>query len=163
MAEITPENPAEIQFGRAKVLEGHTNAVWSVAIKDNIIISGSDDETIKIWDINSGKCIKTLEGHTDWVKSVAIKDNLIISGSSDNTIKIWDIESGECIKTPEGHTGSVYSVAIRDNLIITGLKDKTIRITPIILFQNELPKFQSVIEKYCLPIHLEEEIMDWFK
>ena len=121
--EITPENPGEIRFGRTKVLEGHTNCVNSVAIKDNLIISGSRDDTIRIWDIDSGKCLKTLEDHIKCVSSVAIKDNLIISGS----------------------------------------RDKTIRITPIILFPNELPKFQSVINKYWLPRHIEEEIMDLFK
>ena len=88
MAEITPENPAEIQFSQGKVLEGHTIFVNSVAIKENLLISGSYDTTIKIWDINSGLCIKTLEGHTGWVWSVAIKDNLIISGSNDKTIRI---------------------------------------------------------------------------
>ncbi len=91
MAQTTPENPGEIQFSRVKVLEGHTNSVWSVGIKDNLIISGSYDKTIKIWDIESGKCIKTLEGHTAYVRSVAIKDNLIISSSDDKTIRIHPI------------------------------------------------------------------------
>ena len=91
MTETTPENPGEIQLGRVMVLEGHTSSIWSIAIKDNLIISGSSDEKIKIWDIYSGECIKTLEGHTDSVISVAIKDNLIISGSNDKTIRIHPI------------------------------------------------------------------------
>ena len=112
MVEITPENPGEIRSGRTKVLEGHTDCVNSVAIKDNLIISGSWDKTIRIWELDSGKCLKTLEGHTNFVRSVAIKYNLIISGSDDNTIRIWDIDSGVCLKTLEGHTYCVYSVAI---------------------------------------------------
>ena len=162
MSQTTTKNPAEIQFGRVKVLEGHTNSVWSVAIKDNLIISGSTDKTIKIWDIDSGICIKTLEGHNGSVYSVAIKDNLIISGSYDKRIKIWDIESGECIKTLEGHTSYVYSVAIKDNLIISGSDDETIRIHPITLFPNELSSFQSVINSYWLPEYLEQHLMDCF-
>jgi WD40 repeat protein len=62
-----------------------------MAIKDNLIISGSDDKTIKIWDIDSGKCIKTLEGHTNCVNSVQTINNLIISGSFDKTIRITPI------------------------------------------------------------------------
>ena len=48
MSQPPPENPGEIQLGRAKVLEGHTGWVRSVAIKDNLIISGSADNTIRI-------------------------------------------------------------------------------------------------------------------
>ena len=88
MAQTTPKNPGEIQFGSVKTLEGHVWTVRSVAIKDNLIISGSSDEKIKIWDIDTGLCIKTLEGHTHSIWSVAIKDNLIISGSNDKTIRI---------------------------------------------------------------------------
>ena len=69
----------------------HTNSVISVVVKDNLIISGSNDKTIRIWDINTGKCLKVLEGHTDSVWSVFVKDNLIISGSDDATIRITPI------------------------------------------------------------------------
>ena len=58
----------------------------------NIIISGSNDRTIKIWDMASGECRRTLEGHSDWVNSVCVSadnNNRIISGSCDNTIKVW--------------------------------------------------------------------------
>ena len=163
MSQTTTKNPAEIQFGRVKVLEGHTNSVLSVCIKDNLIISGSFDKTIKIWDIESGKGIKTLEGHKDCVNSVAIKDNLVISGSDDKTIKIWDVCTGLCLKTLEGHTHWVNSVAIKDNLIISGSYDKTIKITPITLFPNELDKFQQVINSYWLPEYLEQQLNDCFK
>ena len=66
-------------------------------------------------------------------------------------------------KVLEGNTSWIRQVAIKDNLIISGSKDKTIRITPITLYPLESTKFRSVIEKYCLPIHLEEEITDLFK
>ena len=63
----------QIQVGKAKVLEGHTKLVSSVFVKDKLIISGSLDNTIKIWDINAGECLKTLEGHTNWVYSLLLK------------------------------------------------------------------------------------------
>ena len=77
---------------------GHSNWVNSVAISsDNkLIISGSEDKSIKIWDIESGKEIKKLNGHSECVYSVAISsDNkYIVSGSGDNSIKIWNLQSG---------------------------------------------------------------------
>ena len=74
-----------------KTLEGHKRGVRTILTKDNLIISGSLDKTIKIWDINSGECLKTLEGHIGCVRSVFGKDNLIISGSDDKTIRITPI------------------------------------------------------------------------
>ena len=52
------------------------------------------DNTIKIWDANTGACLKTLEGHTDEVYSVAYSPDgtKIISCSYDTTIKIWGEE-----------------------------------------------------------------------
>ena len=56
------------------------------------IISGSWDCTIKIWDANTGQCLKTLMGHSGNVLSVAYSPDgtKIISGSYDKTIKIWE-------------------------------------------------------------------------
>lgn len=59
----------------------------SIFVKDNLIISGSNDKTICIWDLESWKCLKILEGHKWPVHSVFVKDNLIISGVSDNTVR----------------------------------------------------------------------------
>lgn len=147
-----------------KKLEGHTDWVISVFVLDNLIISVSTDKTIKIWDINTGTCLKTLEGHNDCVTSVyLVKDNLIISGSWDYTIKIWNINSGDCLKTLEGHTNWIRSVFVHDNLIISGSDDGTIRITPISLFSGEFSVFRSVIDKYNLAPHLAREILDYFE
>jgi len=61
-------------------------------LPDYTLASGSFDHTIKIWDVKSGKCIKTLEGHTDYVNSLAVlPDDTLASGSDDCNIKIWNI------------------------------------------------------------------------
>ena len=54
-------------------------------------VSGSSDEAIKIWDVQSGKVLKTLIRHEDSVCSVAISQDskLIVSGSDDKAIRIW--------------------------------------------------------------------------
>ncbi|MBO5839244.1 MAG: hypothetical protein J6R06_06200, partial [Bacteroidales bacterium] len=88
---------------------------------------------IKIWDANTGQCLKTLEGHSGWVLSVAYSPDStkIISGFSvDETIKIWDANTGECLKTLEGHSDWVRSVAYSPDgtKIISGSGDTTIKI-----------------------------------
>jgi WD40 repeat protein len=65
------------------------------------LVSSSYDETIKIWDIRTGECLKTLQGHTDRIRAVTISPDgtTIASGSFDGTIKLWDVKTGECLKT----------------------------------------------------------------
>ncbi|HDN64784.1 MAG TPA: WD40 repeat domain-containing protein, partial [Methanosarcinales archaeon] len=67
-------------------------------------ISGSSDNTLKVWDIKSGKEMQTLAGHTGWVYAVAVTPDgsYAISGSSDNTLKVWDIESGKILASFSG-------------------------------------------------------------
>ena len=75
------------------VLKGHTDWVLSCNFSPcgNFIVSGSEDKTIKIWDVYSGNLVKTLEGHTGWVYSCNFSPygNFIVSGSGDDTIRVW--------------------------------------------------------------------------
>ena len=80
--------------GRPQTLKGHTNRVGSVAFSPDgqRIVSGSFDQTVKIWDANTDKELQTLKGHTNSVTSVAFSPDgqRIVSGSEDKTVKIWD-------------------------------------------------------------------------
>ena len=113
---------------------GHSGGVYSCAIShDNkFIVSGSSDKTLKVWDSETGNCIRTLSGHSVGVSSCAIShDNkLIVSGSSDNTLKVWDSETGNCIRTLSGHSDWIRSCAIsHDNkFIVSGSDDKTLKV-----------------------------------
>ncbi len=69
--------------------------------KASALASGSDDQIVKLWNVNTGECVKTFKGHTKWVLSVAFSPNCrtLISGSGDETLKLWDLETGECLNT----------------------------------------------------------------
>ena len=80
-------------------MSGHTGSITSLtySLDGTLLVSGSHDMTIKLWDVQTGGVIKTFCGHTDEVRSVSIlADNtMIASGSSDQTICLWNIETGD--------------------------------------------------------------------
>jgi WD40 repeat protein len=77
------------------------------------LASASNDKTVRVWDVDSGKVEQTFEGHTDWVKSVAFSPDgrKLASASDDKNVRVWDVDSGKVEQTLEGHTRPVYDVA----------------------------------------------------
>ena len=62
--------------------------------------SGSDSGTIRIWNVESGQCIKLLEGHKKSVIGIEkLTDEQIIISPNDGTIKLWNVDSGERLRT----------------------------------------------------------------
>ena len=74
-----------------------------------LILSGSRDKSIKIWNYETGELIHTLIGHNDTINSIIDIPNTknIVSGSVDSSIVIWDYETYELLYTLEEHSGSV--------------------------------------------------------
>jgi len=81
---------------------GHTEGINSACFSPDgcYALSGSDDATLKLWDVKSGQEIRTFQGHTDAVMSVCISPDgcYALSGSEDHTIKLWDIQTGQEIQ-----------------------------------------------------------------
>jgi len=100
-------------------LEGHTDWVNSVAIAGDKVVTGSEDATAKVWDINNGQLLHTLDGHTDVIISVATAGDKVVTGSRDTTAKIWDINTGHLLDTLE-HAWCVNAVAITGDIMATG-------------------------------------------
>ena len=66
------------------------------------LLSCSLDNTIKLWDVRTGKCVRTQFGHLEGVWDIAADNFRIISGSHDGLIKVWDLQSGKCMHTFQG-------------------------------------------------------------
>ena len=65
---------------------------------DGLCVSGSDDKTLRVWDLITGECLRTLNGHSGSVNCIAVtKDGRCISGSWDETLRVWDIHTGKCL------------------------------------------------------------------
>jgi len=107
------------------------------------LASGSWDNTIKLWDLESGEIRRSLSGHTDGVNSVTFSPNgkTLASGSSDLTIKLWDVESGEIRRTLAGHTIGVNSVRLSPDgrTLASGAYDGTVLLWDISNLVSEPP------------------------
>ncbi|MEG4854677.1 WD40 repeat domain-containing protein [Microcoleus sp. B5-D4] len=119
--------------GLLRTLEGHSDSVNAVTVTADSkrAISGSWDNTLKVWDLTTGKEKFTLKGHSDWVYVVGVSADgkRVISGSRD-TLKVWDLTTGKEQFTLKGHSHSVYVVAVTadSKRAISGSWDNTLKV-----------------------------------
>jgi F-box/WD-40 domain protein MET30 len=93
-----------------------------------VLISGSLDNTIKIWDIASGRSVTTLFGHIEGVWAVTSDKLRLVSGSHDRTIKVWSRDDGRCLATLVGHRGAVTCLGLAEDKIVSGSDDGDVRV-----------------------------------
>jgi len=127
------------------VLHGHEGKVYCVSYSPDSrhIVSGSasvhygtswncEDDTIRVWDAETGANLAVLRGHEGEVNSVTYSPDgrRIVSGSSDKTIRVWDAENGTQLAVFRGHEERVTSVSYSPDgrRIVSGSSDKTIRV-----------------------------------
>jgi len=94
---------------------GHSSYVNSVAFSPDgkLALSGSSDKTLKLWEVATGREIRTFKGHSSHVNAVAFSPDgkLALSGSIDNTLKLWEVSTGRELRIFNGHSSSVSAVA----------------------------------------------------
>ena len=110
-----------------RTLEGHLDGVWCLATLagGQQLVSGSKDDYLKVWDINTGDCLHTLEGHSSWVSCVVAPsmDNIIISGSNDKTLKIWKVGGSKSPPTDRHFAQPECIVSTINGLVVSGAPD----------------------------------------
>ena len=115
-------------------LVGHSNAVTSVAFSPDgaTLASGSEDKTIEMWKLETGKRWYTLTGHSDWVTCVAFSPDgrTLASSGRDKTIHIWDLNKGKWWYALTGHADRVSAVAFSPNgqILASSSRDKTVQL-----------------------------------
>ncbi|MBE9215088.1 CHAT domain-containing protein [Plectonema cf. radiosum LEGE 06105] len=145
-AWIAPETKSQVVLAlreviynyRVRSFKGHTYWVSKVSFSPDgkIIASASFDSTIKLWDVKTGKYIKTLKGDVkednSQVTSVSFSPNgkILASASYDGTVKLWDIETYQEIQTFQAHNSKVLDVSFSGDgqTIASASEDKTIKL-----------------------------------
>ncbi|KAI9019497.1 quinon protein alcohol dehydrogenase-like superfamily [Phycomyces nitens] len=115
---------------QGRVLRGHTDGVMCVQFCDaaGILMTGSYDKTIRVWNMETGELIRVLTGHARCVRALQFDEAKLVTGAMDNTLKIWNWHTGQCIRTLQGHTGGVLSLHFDSRILASGSTDHTIRV-----------------------------------
>ncbi|MBA2307540.1 WD40 repeat domain-containing protein, partial [Candidatus Dependentiae bacterium] len=96
------------------------------------VLTGSFDNTARLWDVKTGQQLHILQGHTEIVNSVAFNPDgtTVLTGSWDNTAILWDVKTGQQLQAFIGHTDLIYSAAYSPDgkTVLTGSNDKTARL-----------------------------------
>ncbi len=132
-AQIVSSNRIE-KISISKELKGHTSFINCLAISPDgkTLVSGSADNSIRLWNFATGQPLKTLTGHTSYVNAIVITPDgkTLVSGGADTTIKLWDLASGKELRTLRGHQGFVNTLDISPDgkILASGSADKTVKI-----------------------------------
>ncbi|SPJ86788.1 related to UTP13 - U3 snoRNP protein [Fusarium torulosum] len=137
------------------ILRGHKRGVWTVQFSPaqlpaiqgedgpvtgkGVVLTGSGDKTIKLWNLASYTCVRTFEGHSNsvlkvaWLKMPSSQEQSkkrvqFTSAGGDGLVKVWDANSGETECTLDNHEDRVWAVAVHpeNNTIISGSGDSTV-------------------------------------
>ncbi|MGI9167163.1 MAG: eIF2A-related protein [Pyrinomonadaceae bacterium] len=112
---------------------GHAMGVDTMAFSPDgkWLASGSVDNTVKLWEVATGREVRTLTAHTRGVKAVAFSHDgrSLVTGALDNTVRLWDVASGREMRRLDG-CGSVSALALSDDgrFLASGNMEKTIKL-----------------------------------
>lgn len=115
-------------------IKAHVGIVDDLSITSDgaMMVSGSSDDSVKVWDLKTGLELHTLRGHADYVTGVAVSPDgrLAVSSSHDLTLRVWDTQEGQELLRLTGHQNWVSCVALTQDgqTAVSGSTDNTIRV-----------------------------------
>ena len=116
-------------------LKGHADGVMCLQLHETlshptfpVLISGSYDRTVRVWNLETGQTIRILCGHMRAVRALQFDEVKLITGSMDRTLRVWNWRTGVCVRVLEGHSEGVISLTFDADLLASGSVDTTVKV-----------------------------------
>jgi F-box and WD-40 domain protein CDC4 len=136
------------------------HVVTCMLLESDMILTGSDDTTINMYDAQDGALRNTYEGHEGGVWALQLDGDILVSGSTDQSIRVWSIATGKCLHSFNGHTSTVRCLAIvkpvqidtaadgspvmmpEQPLLVSASRDSTLRVWKL-PHADDLPTYEA--------------------
>ncbi|KAK1249768.1 hypothetical protein MKX08_009771 [Trichoderma sp. CBMAI-0020] len=92
------------------------------------MLTGGLDNTVRLWDVATGKCIRSMFGHVEGIWGLVGDTLRVVTGANDSMTKIWEPRSGKCERSFTGHAGPVTCVGLSDSRMASGSEDGEVRL-----------------------------------
>lgn len=82
---------------KLRELQAHNDVVSAMDFDApfGTMVTAALDDTVRVWDLNAGRCIGLLEGHLSSVRCLQVEDNLVATGSMDASVRVWDLSQAD--------------------------------------------------------------------
>ncbi|CDO96341.1 unnamed protein product [Kluyveromyces dobzhanskii CBS 2104] len=131
--------------------DSHVDEITAVSFDGDNLVSGSQDRTVRQWDLNKGKCTQTIDisfatGPMRSQRNAPLHNSVLLTkeppaigalqcfdaalatGTKDGVVRLWDLRSGKVVRVLEGHTDAITSLQFDSINLVTGSMDRSIRI-----------------------------------
>lgn len=158
--ENPDDSPVEPPAGSMRdcplyTLQSHVDEITALHFRNDILVSGSADKTLRQWDLENGRCVQTLDvmwaaaqasanfgSDSSWrqtsrapaqtahfIGALQVFETALACGTADGMVRLWDLRSGQVHRSLVGHTGPVTCLQFDDVHLVTGSMDRSIRVS----------------------------------
>lgn len=121
---VAPEQPID---DRAAYGSGFASDS-SRPLPPRYMLTGGLDNTVRLWDTATGRCIRSMFGHVEGIWGLVGDTLRVVTGANDSMTKIWEPRSGKCERSFTGHAGPVTCVGLSDSRMASGSEDGEVRL-----------------------------------
>jgi F-box and WD-40 domain protein CDC4 len=118
----------EVDSRCVAVLQGHTSLVGQLQMRNDILVTGGSDGSVRVWSLSEFQAIHRLAAHDNSVTSLQFDDARIVSGGSDGRVKIWDLKKGTLVRELSQPADAVWRVVFEEEkaVLLANRNQKTV-------------------------------------
>lgn len=112
-----------------QTLRGHKEFIYELTHAEGMLVSRSNDGTVKVWNPQTGECLRSIKHPTPGMYSAhAFAEGMLYLGSSSGLITMWNFQTEECLRVFEGHTSRLGTLVFSKGMLFSSARDGTIKV-----------------------------------